>query len=570
MRALRRQLLCLAAALAVLGAATAGATPSIHSPLPGFPRLRGVIPVRGSTPGIEARGRAIETALRKLSPASSVDPAPNCTEPSTNPGANLCWWGGPVVRAYTAHLIFWQGTTPLPAKVEPFIHEYEARIEAYFRNVEQDDGSSSNTYSVAAQYGDSEGSGAYALTSVDSYVDVKDELPDAGEESEKKCTDSAAAKSVCITDANLHEEVENARKANPGWGVGLKNIYFVFTPPNVGGCFEAGSDTTGDSCAFSENGAGYCAYHSDFEDAAKEPVLYADMPDASGIEGCDSFEYPEGVGSVDAILDNASHENIETITDPLGEGWLDQIGQEVADKCLPPETFEIYGEPFGGTPATENESFEITPGTLFNEVIGSQDYWLQTVWSNSAGEFQGGCEQRMVNAAFNIPTGAQATAPVTFSGAPSGSPGDPVGYWVWGFGDGFQVGTPQATVSHTYAEPGEYSVTLTAVDAQANTNTITHTVTVGVAPVPPSPPTPPAPIVETVTVTNTVTTPAPAKSATIPPCPSSSPHASKGCPATRRPAATPTRHRKCGSRATSRRGRRCPRSKKRSSKRSRH
>ena len=128
-----------------------------------------------------------------------------------------------MVRAYSAHLIFWQGPNPLPTKVEPFIKEYDARIEAYFRNVEDDDGSSSNTYSVAAQYGDSEGPGAYDLTSVDAYLDVKDALPSAGEEGEKKCTDSgAAAESVCITDADLHEEVEQAREANPGWGAATR------------------------------------------------------------------------------------------------------------------------------------------------------------------------------------------------------------------------------------------------------------------------------------------------------------------------------------------------------------
>ncbi len=568
MRTLRRQLICLSAALAALGAATAQAAPSIHSPLPGFPRVRGVIPVRGSTPGIEARNRAIEADLRKLPQAPSIDPRPDCAEASTNPGANLCWWGGPVVGAYSVHLIFWQGTTPLPAKVELFISEYRARIEAYFRNVAKDDGSSSNTYSVAAQYGDGEGSGTYDLTSVDAYLDATNPLPSSGLEGEEKCTDSAAAVSVCVTDTDLQEEVERARDANPGWGAGLKNIYFVFTPPDVGGCFEPGSDKAGDSCGFSEYGEGYCAYHSDFEDSANEPVLYADIPDSSGIEGCDAFEYPEGAGNVDAVLDNASHESIETITDPLGNGWLDLLGQEMADKCLPPETFETYGEPLGGTPATESD-FKITPGTLFNEVIGGQDYWLQTVWSNSAGEFQGGCEQRMVNAEFDPPSGARATTPATFSGAPSGAPGDPVDYWVWDFGDGFQVGTPEATVAHTYAEPGEYSITLTAVDEQGNTNTVTHTVTVGAAPVPPPPPTPPTPIVETVTVTNTVTAPAPAKSATIPRCPSSSQPASKSCPATRRPVATRKRSRACGSRATSRRGRRCRRSKKRSSKRSR-
>jgi hypothetical protein len=569
-RTLRRQLICLGAALA-LGAGTAHAAPTIHSPLPGFPHVRGVIPVRGSTPGIEARDRAIEADLRKLPKSSSIDPTPNCTEASTNPGANLCWWGGPVVGEYSAHLIFWQGTSPLPKEVESFIHEYQARIEAYFRNVAGDDGTSSSTYSVAAQYGDGAGPGTYELTSVDSYLDTADPLPQSGKEGEARCTDSAAAKSVCITDTDLHEEVEKAREANPGWEAGLKSIYFVFTPPNAGGCFEPGSDKAGDSCAFSEYGEGYCAYHSDVEDSAKEPVLYADIPDGSSIEGCDSFEYPEGVGNVDAVLDSTSHENIETITDPLGNGWLDLIGQEAADKCLPPETFEVYGEPLGGTPATESSPKEITPGTLFNEVIGGQGYWLQTVWSNSGGEFQGACEQRMVNAAFAPPSGARATVAATFSGAPSGSLGDPVDYWVWDFGDGMQVGTPEATAAHTYAEPGEYRVTLTAVDEQGNTNTVTHTVVVGAAPEPTPPPVPPAPTTTTVTVTNTVTVPvtAPAKSAAIPRCPSSSPRASRGCRATRRPAATRTRPRRCGSRATSRRGRRCPRSRTRSRARSR-
>lgn len=119
-------------------------------------------------------------------------------------------------------------------------------------------------------------------------------------------------------------------------------------------------------------------------------------------------------------------------------------------------------------------------------MIDGDRYWTQRIWSNLAAS-QGACVQRVVHAEFTPPAEAQATVPVTFDGSPSGSAGDPIAYWEWSFGDGVRVGTPEATISHTYATPGEYEVTLTAFDIYGNSNT--HTLPVEIE-APPPPPTP--------------------------------------------------------------------------------
>ena len=76
----------------------------------------------------------------------------------------------------------------------------------------------------------------------------------------------------------------------------------------------------------------------------------------------------------DDELNVTSHENIETITDPLGTAWYDASGQEIGDKC----NF-TFGSPLGGGAGAE-----------YNEQISSGNYWLQEEWSNAAS----GCVQR--------------------------------------------------------------------------------------------------------------------------------------------------------------------------------
>lgn len=517
-RALTRALGGLAACCAIAaGGAAAAAAAAPASPLPGFPRFRGVELVRDGSAATASRERAVASALK----AASANTSPDCRSFSTNPGADLCYWGGPVVRAHKVHLIFWEGTT---GQKHPFGAGYVETIETYFEKVAAASGSLTNVYAVPTQYGDEKGPGEYAVSfagpTVDVYEDKAVPLPPAGKatgECEDPATGGTPPNGVCVTDKELHTQIEAARAfenvLGHKWESSQSDVYFVFTPAEVGGCFFGAGEGGGEANACALAPGGYCAYHSSFENTAKEgvPPIYADMPDNGGVLGCDSFEHPHGSGAegADATLDSTSHEHNEIITDPFGTSWLDVIGQEVGDKCLPPETFDIYGTALGGTPATLVNETEINPGTLYNQEIGGQHYYLQTEWSNQASSSEGRCVQRALEVGATMPAEAKATVPATFSGAASGEPADPIAYWIWNFGDGMQAGTPEATVSHTYAHQGTYEVTLTVIDALGNSQTRKGLVVqVGVAP-PPPPTSSTKPASEIITRTVTVVEPAP-------------------------------------------------------------
>lgn len=492
-------MLTLAVVLSALVFGGAAAWAATGSPLPGYPRFGGVMLVHDGSSASAAEEKAIASALQQHAASTAVGKAesstsPDCLGREVEPGADLCWWGGPVVRAHSVHLIFWEGL----AKEHPFPAGYVKAVESYFANVSAASGVTTDVYAVGAQYGDQSGPGEYKVRfagGADVYDDVIDSLPASGSAG-TACEDRATGSEPCVTDGNLREEIERARtaKALEGWGAGLEDIYLVFTPPAVGSCFydnEEAAVKHGNVCAFVEGG--YCGYHSDFEGAPNEPVppLYANIPDSGNVEGCDSGEHPNSAGGVDATLDVVSHEHNETITDPLvGKGWTDVIGQEIGDKCLPPESFNVYG---GVLNSVE--------GLLYNEIIGSGHYILQREWSNSAFSGEGGCVQRMLPVTFTPPAEARATVPATFNGSSSGEAGDPATYWVWSFGDGMQAGTTEPTVTHTYAVSKVYTVTLTAYDAYGNSNTHTMSISVRSAP----PPTPPPPAPEPITLTKTVT-----------------------------------------------------------------
>jgi gliding motility-associated-like protein len=74
---------------------------------------------------------------------------------------------------------------------------------------------------------------------------------------------------------------------------------------------------------------------------------------------------------------------------------------------------------------------------------------------------------------YQLPVVLQDVSPV--------SPGNPITSWLWNFGDG-TTSTQSGTVSHTYASPGSYTVTLTVTDAagcaSGNGGTASQVVTV--------------------------------------------------------------------------------------------
>lgn len=511
-----------------LAAGTAqGAEPHPHvGRLPGFPAMRGVVPALGSSAAVVAHEKLVTgafAAVRARHANGLKGPAePNkelfaacAEEESFKATHDACYRGGPVLHHPTVHLIFWQGKPGSvgETEVEKFPEgpgksaegpgSYINTVERYMEDVAAASGALTNVFAAIPQYGEEVipgkfVAGEYAL-SFNRSTDVTVDPTPFPAASSSQCSDEVPGhlKSPCLLDSDIQKEVETVAKTSEK---GLNDVYLVMTPPGVGGCFEESSG----QCAYKQ----FCAYHGDFGGdgvTVGQQTLYADIPFVGGVAGCDSGVHPNAStdNGADAAIDDASHEVGEVITDPIGSqcktganevgecehnAWTDVIGQEIADKCLPPESTVAgtYGEPLG-------ELLPSDPASAFNQLINGDHYFTQRVWSNEAGVFEGGCVQREIGASFTVSTGAQATVPVTFDGSASGALGDPAVYWVWSF-EGEQIGTAKASVSYTFSRAGEHVVTLTAYDAYGNAQATAEMVSVGAAPIPSPPPPPPMPL----------------------------------------------------------------------------
>jgi hypothetical protein len=328
-RDLRRALaVALPGALLGLGVLSAGAGAKAAVVLPGH--IRGVVTAN------TAQGRALAYRLAHRGKAGSSN--------------NLVYNGGPVMHSDANYAIYW----------EPSGHTTTATfkniVNGYFGNVAAGSGATNNNYSVATQYFDTTGNIVYNATSGGSLVD-HDAYPSLG------CVGTASIGGPCINDSQLQTELSKVIAANH-LPTGLGTEYFMYFPSGV---------TTCTSIASAEcSGTIYCAYHSSFG-SGTSTVLYANMP-YDGVSGCESGESPNGDTGGDSELNVTSHENIETITDPLGNAWIDSSGNEIGDKC----NF-TFGSPLGGA-----------AGAQYNEQIGTGNYYLQEEWSNAAA----GCVQR--------------------------------------------------------------------------------------------------------------------------------------------------------------------------------
>jgi hypothetical protein len=260
---------------------------------------------------------------------------------------NLVYNGGPVMHSDRNYAIYW----------EPSGHSttssYKNIINGFFGNVGAASGATTNDYSLTTQYYDGSGKIAYSASSGGAVVDTA-AYPASG---------CIAVGQPCITDAQVQTEVSKVVSAN-GWPRGLGALYYVYFPSGVTTCF----DTTSTQCS----GSTYCAYHSSLG-SGSSTLLYANMPYA-GVSGCESGQYPNGDVAADSSLNVTSHENIEAITDPLGNAWYDSSGQEIGDKCA-----WNFGSALGGS-----------SGSQYNEQISTGRYWLQQEWSNAIS----GCAQR--------------------------------------------------------------------------------------------------------------------------------------------------------------------------------
>jgi PKD repeat protein len=392
---------------------------------------------------------------------------------------NLNYQGGPVLHSSDPYLIFWApGGETIPSS-------WQTLIERYFTDVAADSTRSTNVYGVARQFTDATGFADYRQT----FDPTRQVVSDANAYPARDATNCAASPyATCLTDDEIHAEISSLIAADglPTDGAASATqfpagapIYFVVLPSDVDVCFSDGSGI----CASND----FCAYHDSYVDGA-DNVLYATIPSAAlsspqdakscQWDGNSLVQEPNG-SPADVTLKYISHEDNETITDPLLNAWWNYYtGNEDGDNCNDSDTnANAFLPTLGGDAGS---------GTLYNQLIAADPYYLQSEWSNGDANCEMAPTSGTITPRFGVPAGPKSPGTaLTFDPATSTST-NRVSSETWDFGDGttsFHAGRKLTPATHTYAAPGDYSVTLMLVDNRGNVNTTSEQISVGASPV---------------------------------------------------------------------------------------
>jgi PKD repeat protein len=436
----------------------------------------------GVTPSPASAAAALASPAGRVAPLGPVSPGRR-VRPLTvgGPQPPIEYHGGPLMLSSKLYLIFWD-----PEK--RFTAGYTTPLVRYAEDLDADDSLTTDEFSVATQYANAKKE--HITGSVTMEGEVTDETPYPALAENEGCT---SAHKPCVTDKQIQTEILDQLKAEH-WPTNSPKTpeaqYLLYTPAGVSVCIEAGS------CTFSgEFEEGFCAYHSQVTEigSSKEVATYSVLPDEPA---CDSGQAPAGVGGnkdADGVLDSEIHEIVESATDPEGTAYLDKNGYEVADKCTYPiveEQPEIYGTPLGGS---------LTEDTAFNQLIDGHSYYTQQIWSQEptqtpapASETEpAGCAARIgPTPSFTAPAEGEAGHAIGFDGGASYDISAKITTYEWNFGDGSPVDTTSGpTPTHTYLTPGEYQVSLTAIDTNGKTDASTQTLPIKITGAAVGPPT---------------------------------------------------------------------------------
>ena len=245
--------------------------------------------------------------------------------------------------------------------------DYESTINQFFTDVAADSGLTTNVYSTLTQYS-SILYGSSFDSSTNSYVDGSP-FPTT------RCHDGFDK--YCVTDKQLRAEIGKVIAAK-GWPTGTTtDIYFIFTPANVGVCQTAGRASDGVPCTTNV----FCAYHG----GTSTSFIYAVEPDDAAVSGggCSTGQSPAG-NNADSTLSTISHEQSEAITDPYGDGWTSEDHETymgIPDAFFGSENGDLCSWNFGASLGPD--------GQKYNQVINGHNYYLQQEYSNA----DGGCVQ---------------------------------------------------------------------------------------------------------------------------------------------------------------------------------
>jgi len=354
----------------------------------------------------------------------------------------VSYHGGPVLHGVTTYAVYWDPNGAFEPGTEQLINTYLAATA-------HDSGGSSNVFSVGAQYADGSAPAGYSQTYGGSFVD-SDPYPSSG-----GCDATTATATVCLNESQEVNELEAFIAANQ-LPVGMSDVYIVLTPDTVATCIDGSSECSTNT---------YCSLHS-YATVGASTLLYITLPftllDSAGDakscqdDGSATVQAPNSdPGFGDVAVKSLTHEELETITDPLLSAWYDAQGNEVADICN-----GVAWNPDAFLPI---EGGSVSSGTLYNQTIDGVHYYLQSAWSNEANR----CE--LMSSLQPTIAGPQASVQrgTSLAFSASAGTGASIASYTWNFGDG-QSATGQS-VSHVYATPGDYTLSLTVTDAFGNT-----------------------------------------------------------------------------------------------------
>jgi PKD repeat protein len=372
---------------------------------------------------------------------------------------NLRYWGGPVATSMNVNVVEW-GSDVNPEYTSPSTGD-----PAFFNYLASQSGTTGDLGGVLAQYMDTAEANAQNQLSYGGLHEITP--PSTGGVS--GCT-----LPTCVDDSVIQSELQSDISANtlPAPAAnGLQTMYVVLFPPGTNVC------QNGDCAYGSSTSSGFCAYHGSFElPSSTTQVLYAPIVDAGS--GTRLAGECGSSGSDVANQTNIiSHEVAETITDPLVAeassrngppmAWYDSRNGEVADICV-----------------------------STNDAAANGPWTVQKVWSNLDQNCVAG------ESAYSAPTAsfvadqqASTGEPVNFDASASTDPGSNsasatyartsysigsgLASYSWNWGDGSPpTSSSSPTATHSYANPGNYEVSLTVRDNLGFTSTLTQEIAV--------------------------------------------------------------------------------------------
>ncbi|HEX8033267.1 MAG TPA: carboxypeptidase-like regulatory domain-containing protein [Ktedonobacterales bacterium] len=332
---------------------------------------QGTFAIEATAPGLydcfaSAPGGDLQHTRTLLAPGGTVSLSFSVCGSKCNP---VHYHGGPVMHTYTAYLIFW---LPKSYTFEPSGDDtrFESSIAQYFKDI-----GGTPFYGLLTQYWDYHGAVENSAQLGDVYVDTTPY--ERCDFAETQCSRIAASQRQPLFDEDIRREIERAVHAHPSWHTDLNSEFFVFTGYNVEECQ---SSATNDGCTFTTDPKrGYCGYHDAFSNSSPDststtPLIYSYISDAAN--HClwnNGYSGPHSDNLIDSEISIVSHEQFESVTDPLPLrkstiGWNDDaqdLWGEIGDKCV--------GD--FGTIQPDGSNITLAHG---------HTYILQAEWSNRA------------------------------------------------------------------------------------------------------------------------------------------------------------------------------------------